>query len=88
MADKLRQAINAAEHAQQILDDQVLKDAWSGVEAELISMWKESKADDTEGREALYRELHSLKAVKARLERAIAAGKLAEKELEHVKHGN
>lgn len=88
MADKLREAINAAEHAQRVLNDPVLTDAWAGVESDIITLWRESSSDDVDGREALYREWHGLKAVKARLERAIAAGKLAEKELEHVKHGN
>lgn len=86
--DKTRQALRKAEHAKTLLEDPTLTGAWEQVEGDLHKMWAASKSDDTDGREALYRELHGLKSVRARLEQTINAGKLAEKELEHQKNGN
>lgn len=88
MDDKIKQAIRKAEHAKTLLENPVLTGAWEQVEGDLHKMWANSKSDDTDGREALYRELHGLKSVRARLEQTINAGKLAEKELEHQKNGN
>lgn len=86
--DKTRQAIRRAEHAKALLDDPTLTGAWGQVEGDLHKMWASSKSDEMDGREALYRELHGLKSVRARLEQTINAGKLAEKELEHQKNVN
>jgi len=88
MDDKLKQALRKADYAHALLADPTLIDAWEKVEGDLHKMWAASKSDDTDGREALYRELHGLKSVRARLEQTINAGKLAEKELEHQKNGN
>lgn len=88
MVDKTRAAIARAEHAQALLNDPIFMDAWAEVEKEIITKWMSSTSDDELGRESCYRELHGLRAVRARLERAINAGKLAEKELEHLKDGH
>ena len=86
--DRLKKTITRAQHVQELLNDAELTDAWSAVEQQIRNMWAGSPADDIDGREALYHELHALKAVRKRLESAMKAGKLAEKELEHQKHGN
>lgn len=88
MPDKLKEKLNRAEHAQALLNDALFTDSWAAVERGIHEMWANSKSDEDDKREALYRQLFGLKAVRAQLERCINEGKLAEKELEHQKHGN
>ena len=76
MNDK-RQQIRRAEHVQELLKDKELKSAWASVESDIVAMWGNTASDEADKREALYREWHGLKAVRARLERVVNAGKLA-----------
>jgi hypothetical protein len=50
------------------------------VENDIINMWKDSLSSDMDGREALYRELHGLKALMTRLKAKVQAGIFKQKE--------
>ena len=84
--DKLKATINKGLVAQQLLEE--MTPIFAQVEADIHHLWAATKTDDSEGREAAYRELHGLKAVKARIDTMITSGKLAEQQLEHEKHGD
>lgn len=64
------------------------EDIWQDIEEELWKLFKDSKADDKDGREKIYSELHALKALKVRYERIATQGKKAEHELEQQRTEN
>ena len=84
----LKRAMAQGEQAARTLEAH--RDLWAELEADIWKMWKASKSDDKDGREDLYRELHGIKAVQARLKRIVDHGKKAEEELKQqkVRHGN
>lgn len=83
--DELKRAIQRGLNAARLLQN--TEEAWADVRKELHKMWEFTESQGAETREALYRELHALKAVRARIERRVSEGKKAEAELEHV-NGN
>ena len=53
------------------------------LERDIYILWAESKSDQEDERERLYREMHGLRALKERIKMIIDAGKKAEEELKH-----
>jgi hypothetical protein len=80
---ELKQAVSRGAAVEQFLDSSHVKDLWSTIEAEICQMWATTKSDAVEKREELYRELHGLRALKAKLRGAVQAGIRAEHELNH-----
>ena len=86
--DKLKSAIVKANKIEEFLSQDYVKSAWVSVEADIFRMWALTKTHEQEKREEYYRELHGLRAVKARLQKWVNEGKKAEAELEVEKrHG-
>lgn len=78
----LKRAMSKGDLAEKAID--TYTEIWKDIEADLWDMWKNSKSDDKEGREDLYREHHAIKAAQSRLKRVVDAGKKAEEELRHL----
>ena len=76
MDKKLRDA----ERVARLLEDNDLVEAFKSVESDIKEMWSLTKSDEIDKREELYRELHGLQSVYARLKRTVNVGKLAEPE--------
>lgn len=81
--DKRKEAIRRADAASRFLEHEQTKGLWAIIETDIYGAWVSSRSTDTEGREACYRELHGLRALKARLTRIIKEGRKAEEELSH-----
>jgi hypothetical protein len=79
----LRRAVAKGEQTQKMIEAQ--RQIWAEIEVDLWRMWVNSKSDDMDGREALYREHHAIKAVQSRLKRIVTEGKKAEEELKQQK---
>ena len=79
--DKIKAKIIKGDRVQRLLDDQDVQEALTAVEAELHAMWASTKSEDQAKREELYRELHGLSALKARLQRFVNDGIKARQEL-------
>lgn len=86
----VKRAILKGEQTKRLIEAHA--EAWAGVEADIVSLWRASKPEDGEFREQLWHEHHAIRAVQARLQRAVNEGKKAEHELQQMKlrqqHGN
>jgi septal ring factor EnvC (AmiA/AmiB activator) len=84
----LKRAIQKADKTQRLIEG--YKEAWDELETDLWEMWKSTKSDDQVKREEIFREHHACKALQAKLQKVVNAGKKAEEELnqEKLKHGN
>lgn len=56
------------EEAARLLNDSALSEAFDEAIAQIIELWSNSPSEDTAGREACYREIRGLKAVRVRLQ--------------------
>ena len=65
------------ERARLLLDDDLLKDAFALIEADCVVQWKGTAPANVAGREKLWQQLKAIEAVKAKLQQAIADGKIA-----------
>ena len=73
--------IDTGRKAELLLNDEIFTNAIDEVMKEVTILWMGTTSEDAEGREALYRELHGLKAVIARLKAKVQAGHITEREL-------
>lgn len=69
--------IRLGDRAAQLLQDEVLSLAMNNIEADMLKAWRDSRANDIEGREKIWQHLKQRDAVKAELERMVSAGKMA-----------
>ncbi len=67
--------------AQQLLDNEVLKEALAAIEAEVIAQWEKCPARDAEGKEALWQLFKTSKKFQAVLVGYVQTGKLATEQL-------
>ena len=77
----LRKDAERGQRAKRLLEDELLIEAFSGLEAAYIQAWKDTHAGNTEGREKLYLAIKVLPAVRANLDSIASSGYLAEHEL-------
>jgi hypothetical protein len=79
--DKIRRA----NEAQALFSNEAYREAWSSLEADLIGMWAGTTPTDVQNRERYYHQLSGLRAVKTRLERWIAEGREAARDVERTR---
>lgn len=78
---KLLEAQSRAARVQQLLEDEILSEAYDRLEAELISAWIGTPARDTDGRERCWTAIQANRKHKGYLEAIVTNGKLAKAEL-------
>lgn len=66
-----------AEHAQRLLEDEVLTEAFSAVVNEMIAEWARSPSDAADKRESYYRNIVAVDRVRGMLRKFVDDGKLA-----------
>lgn len=76
--------ISRARRAAELLENPMFVDAWSAVEAEIISRWKDSPIKDKDGQQELRIMLHALRCVKAHFEQFVHDGQIAKAEKENL----
>jgi hypothetical protein len=72
-----------AERAQRLLEDETLQSALDAIEAEVITMWADCPARDTEGKEALWQLYRTSKKFRGLLAGYVQTGKLATENMKH-----
>lgn len=85
MSKNLKERVSKAERLKIWYNDDEVQEIFTHVKQQIHQMWESSASDQEEERERLYRELHGLRAVTARIKQLIEDGIKAEEE---IKHGN
>lgn len=75
--------VSRAEHAQRLLNDQLLKDALQAIRDEVVRTWEECPTRDAEGKEALWQLMKTAGKFESLLKGYIETGKLATANLKH-----
>ena len=81
MTDQTELEIRRGEHAAQLLNDELLQEAFAFTEQELTRQWQNSPARDHEGREKLWLSLKLLQRVHGHLSSVLETGKFAKASL-------
>jgi len=69
------------QEAQMLLDSELLQEALSAIEAEVVAQWEKCPARDAEGKEALWQLYKTSKKFRAVLTGYVQTGKLASEQL-------
>ena len=82
--DRLRDATSRAQWASELLQNELLKEAFETLQADYLKLWQHTKPSDVDGREKIFIAWHVVGKVQEHLHRVIDSGKLAQKELEEL----
>ena len=80
-------AIQRAEHAKRLLDDDLVKEAFATIEREMTALWQGSPEADHEGRERIYRMLWSARRFRAFFEAVVENGIIEQHRLQQLQRG-
>jgi hypothetical protein len=81
---KLDQAVAKAVRAQGLLDDELLLEAFTGLEESYTAAWRSTTIDDVAAREKLFLAINIVGKVRDHLTAIVASGKLAQAELKEL----
>ena len=81
---KLTKATEKAAQAQRLLDDEMLKDAFNGLDDAYTAAWRATLIDDVSGREKLFLAINIVGKVRDHLGSIVNNGKLAQAELKEL----
>jgi hypothetical protein len=81
---RLDQAIARGTRAQDLLDNELLTEAFKGLEDNYAAAWRATTIDDVAGREKLFLAINIVGKVRDHLAAIIANGKLAQAELKEL----
>ena len=84
---KLEEDTRLSAEAQRILESPLVDKFFKDMETKGVEMWKESVAEDIDGRERLYAFMKLTGNFKKFFEKCIVDGKIAEKELADIASG-
>lgn len=79
--DQLRKDTARATRAKQLLEDELINEAFAQLEADYLKKWRETTAPDAALREKYWLAVRVVGVVRDHLHNTVANGKLAEKEL-------
>jgi hypothetical protein len=82
--DQLRKDTARATRAKQLLEDELINEAFAGLEAAYINAWRTSIITDINAREKLFLAINVVGKVREHLQTVVANGSLATKELEDL----
>jgi hypothetical protein len=82
--NRLDQAAVKAARAQDLLDDELLSEAFRALEESYTSAWRATVIDDVPGREKLFLAINIVGKVRDHLIAIVANGKLAQVELKEL----
>jgi glycerol-3-phosphate O-acyltransferase len=71
------------QRAQELLDNETLQQALDAIEAEVIQLWGDCPARDTDGKEALWQLYRTSKKFRGLLTGYVQTGKLATENMKH-----
>jgi hypothetical protein len=76
--------IRRGEHAQRLLDDDVLKEAFANLESDYLNAWRASRYNDTDGRERLWQAVQIVGKVQSHLNSMVMNSKLLKREIDDL----
>lgn len=79
--DRLHNAITRASSASNLLNDELLAEAFKTLEASYMEAWRSSSVDQVDGREKLFLAVNIVGKVRDHLTSIVNNGKLAQSEL-------
>ena len=82
--DPKHEAISRAQWARDLLENEMLKEAFNSLQSDYMRLWVNSKPFDTEGREKIFIAWHVVGKVQEHLRRIVENGKLAQMELDEL----
>ena len=82
--DRLQDAISRGARAERLLADELLQEAFAGLETEYLKAWKVTAARDTDARERLWQATQVLGKVRDHLAAIAGNGRLAQRELDDL----
>jgi hypothetical protein len=82
--DKLSQAAAKAARAQNLLDNELLSEAFTALESSYTAAWRATTIDDVSGREKLFLAINIVGKVRDHLQGIVNNGKLAAAELKQL----
>jgi hypothetical protein len=82
--NKLIRDTGRALRARHLLDDELLAEAFSTLDARYTAAWRNTHIDDVNGREHLFKAINLVGKVREHLEAVLVSGKLAEAELKSL----
>ena len=83
---RLHEAASKAARAQELLDNELLVDAFESLEKNYIAAWRLTTIDDAAGREKLFLAINVVGKVRDHLANVVVNGRLAEAELKELAH--
>jgi DNA integrity scanning protein DisA with diadenylate cyclase activity len=81
---RLEQAVSHAARAQELLDNDLLSEAFATLEQGYISAWRATTIEDVAAREKLFLAINIVGKVRDHLTSAVADGKLAQVQLKEL----
>ena len=78
----MRRDMERAAQAQQLLENDIIKEAFADLEAAYLNAWRAAQPRDTEGREKLWQAVQIIGKVKSHLQTVVANGQLASAQIE------
>ena len=86
MADelKLRKKTQDAAKASALLDNELLKEAFTSLEADYMKAWRNTMLTDQDARERLWQAVHLLNKVQDHLKKVVVDGKIAQSDLDTI----
>jgi hypothetical protein len=84
--NRLNELAASAVRAQELLDNELLVEAFATLERGYIDAWRATMIDDAAGREKLFLAINIVGKVRDHLARVVADGRLAEVELKELAH--
>lgn len=82
---KLQQDVNKASEARFVLESNILKEAFKGLEDAYTAAWRATTIDDVSGREKLFLAINVVGKVRDHLTAVVSNGTLAETELRNLR---
>jgi len=82
--NRLDQAAAKTLRAQELIDDELLTEAFSTLEQNYVTAWRATTIEDVSGREKLFLAINIVGKVRDHLTAAVANGKLAQAELKEL----
>ena len=73
----LRTKQERSAHAERLLNDEILKEAFDKLDTEFMRTWRQTSVNDTEARERIYSLCTALDAIKQHIASVIVDGKIA-----------
>jgi hypothetical protein len=81
---KLEQDVTKARRAQELLENELLSAAFTGLEDSYIAAWRATGIEDVGGREKLFLAINIVGKVRDHLTAIVTGGKLAQAELKEL----